>query len=99
MENLILSPIPLEQLKTVISDTIRIELSRRLDNEPQARTQTELLTRKETASFLGISLPTLLDYTKMGKVVGYRIGTRVRYKRAELEQALNEIKSIKAKRG
>ncbi len=99
MENLILSPIPLEQLKAIICDSVRMELSKRLDSITQANTQTELITRKEAAYFLGISLPTLLNFTKAGKIVGYRIGTRVRYKRAELEQALNEIKSIKVKRG
>ncbi|MET6998708.1 helix-turn-helix domain-containing protein [Chitinophaga defluvii] len=98
MENLILSPIPLEQLKAVICDSVRMELSKRLDSINQPN-QTELITRKEAAVFLGISLPTLSDFTKTGKIVGYRIGTRVRYKRAELEQALNEIKSIKTRRG
>lgn len=94
-----LSPIPLEQLKTVISDTVRAELSRQLDSIKGPKEDTELLTRKEAARFLGVSLPTLLDFTKSGKVTGYRIGTRVRYKRGELEQSLRQIQSANIKRG
>lgn len=99
MENLLLSSIPLEQLKTVISDTVRLELSKQLGSTKGTKEDTELLTRKEAARFLGVSLPTLLDFTKSGKVTGYRIGTRVRYKRAELEQSLKQIQSVNVKRG
>lgn len=98
MEDLFLSPIPLEQLKTVISDTVRLELSKQLGSTKATKEDTELLTRKEAARFLGVSLPTLLDFTKSGKVTGYRIGTRVRYKRAELEQSLKQIQSVNVKR-
>lgn len=98
MENVIMTTIRIEELKTVISDTVRLELSKHLSFGERSSQQTELLTRKDAAKYLDISLPTLLEFTKTGKVKGYRIGTRVRYKRAELEQALNEIQSVKSKR-
>jgi len=98
MENVLMTTIRIEELKTVISDTVRLELSKHLSLGEKSSQQTELLTRKAAAKYLDISLPTLLDFTKTGKVKGYRIGTRVRYKKAELEQALNEIQSIKTKR-
>ncbi|QJB41725.1 helix-turn-helix domain-containing protein [Chitinophaga oryzae] len=99
MENLVLSSIPLEELKNVISDTVRCELSKHLEVKSQSPKTAELLTRKEAAQLLGISLPTLLDYTKSGKITGYRLGTRVRYKREELEQSLMQIRSAKQKGG
>lgn len=99
MENLVLSSIPLEELKNVISDTVRCELSKHLEVKSQSPKTVELLTRKEAAQLLGISLPTLLDYTKSGKITGYRLGTRIRYKRVELEQSLTQIKAAKQKGG
>lgn len=53
----------------------------------------ELLTRQQTAERLKISLPTLNELTKSGKIAGYRIGNRVRYKSAEVQQALTQIKT------
>lgn len=58
----------------------------------------ELLTREEAAQVLGITLPTLREYTKRGLVVGYRIGTRVRYKRSEVLGSLQQIRTPKLKR-
>jgi excisionase family DNA binding protein len=49
------------------------------------------MTRKEAATFLKISLPTLNNYTKTGRIIGFRIGSRVLFKLADLEQSLNEI--------
>lgn len=46
------------------------------------------ISRKETASLLKISLPTLNELTKRGKLQSYRIGTRILYKNQEVEQAL-----------
>ena len=46
--------------------------------------RSELLTRKEAALNLRISLPTLDKWTRVGKLTGYRIGRQVRYKQSEL---------------
>ncbi len=54
-----------------------------------------LLTRQQTAQILGISLPTLDDYTRNGIIPASRIGTRIRYKKADVYSALKEISTIK----
>lgn len=54
---------------------------------------TEFLTREETAKMLSVSLKTLSSWTKEGKVIGYRIGSRVRYRRDEIETSLKQIKT------
>ncbi len=60
--------------------------------KPQETPQTEkYLTRKETAALLNVSLPTLNEYTKGGKIKGYRFGVRVLYKQSEIEAALTKI--------
>ena len=50
--------------------------------------QDQLLTRKEAAEFLTISLATLHTYTKEGRIVGQRLGGRLVYRRSDLEKAL-----------
>lgn len=56
------------------------------------------LTRKETADKLHISLPTLNEYTKIGKLKGYRINGRVLYKEEEINSALTAVETLKYKR-
>ncbi len=55
----------------------------------------KLLTRQQTAHFLGISLPTLHDWTMNGKITANRIGTRVRYYESDVQAALHKIKTGK----
>jgi hypothetical protein len=48
----------------------------------------EYLTRQETATILKVSLVTLSDWNKKKILNPYRLGNLIRYKRAEIEQAL-----------
>jgi len=52
---------------------------------------TKLLTRKEVAEILNVSLPTLHDWTKNGKITGFRIGSRVLYKSHDIYNSLSQI--------
>ena len=92
MQDMLLSSIPYDQLKLELSETIKKELQTLfITLQPQAE-KTEYLTRKQAAVLLGVSLPTLNEWTKSGLVPGYRIASRVRYKRASVEAALSQIK-------
>lgn len=51
----------------------------------------DLLSRKETAKKLSISLPTLHLFTKEGIIRAYRIGNRVLYKQEDINNALKII--------
>jgi excisionase family DNA binding protein len=93
MNNQIFSSLPLEQLKSEISNEILDRITPLLQSVNKQTPTTELLTRKEASRLLGVSLPTLLDWTKTGKVTGYRIASRVRYKRSELENSLSQIRT------
>lgn len=83
----------LEQLKTEISEDVFNKISCLIQTAQTPRLQTELITRKEAAKVLGVSLPTINDWTKTGKITGYRIGSRIRYKRNEIENSLSQIKT------
>ena len=56
----------------------------------------ELLTRKETAARLNITLATLHEYTKSGKIAANRIGNRVLYKESDIQNALRQVKTSQA---
>lgn len=92
MNQLILSPITLSDLKTAITDVVRTEIKNELLTLSVKQPE-DLLTRKETAEILGVSLVTLHEWTISGKVPAYRIGSRVRYKRQEIEQSLTAVRA------
>lgn len=62
------------------------------------RTAPKYLTRREVADLLKISLPTLNDYTRTGRIKGHRIGSRVLYSEEEVTKAVKEIATVKYSR-
>jgi excisionase family DNA binding protein len=93
MSEHLFSSLPLEQLKAEISNEIFNRIAPLIQSATKPKPETELLTRREAAKLLGVSLPTILDWTKTGKIIGYRIASRIRYKRNEIENALSQIKT------
>lgn len=59
---------------------------------PKDELSDNLLSRKETAALLGISLPTLNDWTNKGVLKSHLIGRKVFYKVDEVNNALVERK-------
>lgn len=95
-EPIVLSPIPLPELLGEITKAVRSELDAR--NPATAPPVEELLTTDQTAALLGITRPTLREYRRKGYVTGYRIGTRVRYKRNEVLDSLQRMRTAKRDR-
>ena len=97
MSNILLSQIPLEQLKVELLERFRSELQLLNQEKSQKSSLEQLLTRKQAAAILGVSLPTLDDWTKKGEIVCYRTpsGSGKRYKSAEVQNALVKIKTFK----
>ena len=93
MSNQLFSSLPLEQLTTELTEAVFNRVAPLIQSVNKPQPETELLTRKEAAKLLGVSLPTILDWTKTGKITGYRIASRIRYKRHELETSLSQIKT------
>ena len=80
-------------LQATLSDieaVVRKVLDDRLnDLIPQRKEDTPLyLTRDEAAKMLRITLPTLNDWTKLGRIPVQRIGRRVLYALSDIENAL-----------
>jgi excisionase family DNA binding protein len=55
----------------------------------------EYLTRNEVSQMLKVDLSTIYIWTKDQKLIRYKLGKRVYYKRSEIEDALVEIRTSK----
>jgi len=87
-DSILIRYLTIEELQNIIRSAIREEIQLALDKKLD---ENKYLTRKEAAALLKISLPTLNQYTKIGIINGFRIGTRVLYKLKDLESKMNEI--------
>lgn len=99
MQNqILLTQISLEQLEEIVSNAVTKSISENSFLNQIPNEEPELLTRKQVAKLFSISLPTLSDWTKQGRVRAYKINTRIRFKRAEILGTLNEVQQTKFKR-
>ena len=94
--NIILHSTPKSELKNLIAETLKEQLSTFFEKykEPDTR----LKTRKEVAEMLNITLPTLHIWTKEGVIPAVRIGASIRYRMSDIENAIKNIRSIKYSR-
>lgn len=95
MESTILQHVSVSELKELIAEAVAAQVKHLT---PQ-QTDPELLTRAQVAGILGISLPTLNEWTKTGVIPALRIGSRVRYKKPDVYAALKEVETLKYQRG
>lgn len=85
---------PVNELATAIAEKLAPLFN---GIKSQATPQEEkYLTRKETAALLNVTLPTLNDYTKKGKINACRFGVRVLYKQSEIEGRMLKTSTGKA---
>lgn len=95
----IMYSIELDELVRRIADEVERRMrDRKRNTDADSNAQSgadELLNREQAAQLLGITLPTLRDYTRRGYVTGYRLGSRVRYKRNELMAGLEKMRYAK----
>ncbi|WP_425629797.1 helix-turn-helix domain-containing protein [Cellulophaga lytica] len=96
MTKVMLSTLELSDIKKVVEEVIENKLK---NLNPPEKEGLKLLSRKDTAKLLCISLPTLHDWTKTGIVKAHRIGNRILYKLEEVNDALNSIKTSKNEGG
>lgn len=89
--------IELPELKKIVEEAIFNQL--KCFAPPIEQKSTQLLTRKQTAEMLCISLPTLHDWTKTGLIKAHRIGNRVLYKFEEINNSLRQINTSTVKGG
>jgi excisionase family DNA binding protein len=87
MDNqIILTGTTVKALVQEIAKAVSQELAAKLPTDQPA--QDDLLSREEAARLLHITLPTLRQRTKEGRLRGYRMGARVLYRRSEVIASL-----------
>lgn len=59
--------------------------------ESKVTDENKILTRQDTADYLGMSLTTLYRHTRDGKITAYGIGDRVYYKMTDITAAMKQI--------
>jgi len=95
METIQIQNLSVDELKVIITDSFREQLKGLI---PKPEPPEKYLTRKETAKLLQVSLVTLNDWSKKGIIQSYRINSRIRYKKSEIDEALKEVKNLKYRR-
>jgi excisionase family DNA binding protein len=102
-KSIMLAEITPSELQQIIAGVVREAVSKELQsitlqtNSPTKETDT-YLTRKEVCELFKISLPTLNTYTKVGIIKAKRLGRSVRYRRKDIEAALEDVRSQKHKK-
>jgi hypothetical protein len=93
MEQILLSPIPLEELFEKFKALIRAELQ----SELQLNEAEKLVSPSEVCAMFQpkISKPTLTKWTNDGRLKMYRIGSRTFYKKGEVLEAAKTMKKYK----
>lgn len=69
-----------------------------IKHKPKEEEKSENLTVKEVAEILKVSEQTVHNYIKKGVLVAQKVGRILLIKRADLDNALTEVKSLKYKR-
>jgi hypothetical protein len=79
----------MDELQTLMEQSVRKVLSELHQSQPNAPSPDELLTRREAAKEFKVSLATLDNYRRDGRIFTRRIGGSVRYKRGDLQAAFS----------
>ena len=93
-KELVFTSLPLDEMEVMITRAVRESISTLAAQQPTDN-HSELITRKQAAQMLNLSLPTLREYTVRGIVPSYRVGSRVRYKKSEVINCLTKVQSSK----
>lgn len=89
MSKIVLVQATPEELKALISESVK-PLVDDIKANFKPKEPTTYLTRQDVADLLQINLTTLWNYTRKGTLTAYGIGSRVYYKRHEVESAIVE---------
>ena len=92
MQNVIFHSTSKEEFTNLISEAVKDQLEKHFSKEED---DSKMLTRKEVAGILQISLPTLNTYTKEGIIQATRLGSMIRYRKSDVDNALKDIQHIK----
>lgn len=91
-DSIIVHNLDVQQLKEIINTTVKNQLNDVFEALKREKNET-LLTREETYRLLKIDSTTLWYWTRDGKLKCYAIGNRRYYKKSEVLECLNLLKT------
>ena len=89
MQNVILLPLPLGEFETLIKNCVKSELT---NLRPEPPKDDEFITTNKAIKILGVSKPTLHKWKTGGLIPFHRIGSRIRFKKSEVIEAVQSVK-------
>lgn len=94
MHKILLNGLNEDEFRTLVKESFREQLDS-IKNDSRV-TEDRLLSRDETVKLLGITHPTLHDWTFNKNILnGYRMGRRIYYKYNEVMESLKSINQKK----
>ncbi len=93
MDEQLIVTLKIGELKSIINECIANTLNQ--TTKTTASEEEALLKRIDVAKLFGISLVTLNQWMRDGRVLYHRINSRVFFKKAEVLEALNLVKRYK----
>lgn len=78
----------------ILSEAIAAAVKKQLQDwtaEIVAKPIDELMSREEAAEYLRVSISTINNWRRSGKLVAYGLGNRVFFKRSEVESSLTKL--------
>ena len=91
MDNQLLVTLNVNDLRGIISESISSALSKL----PQAKEEDSLLRRKDVAKLFSVSLVTIADWMKTGRLPYHRINSRIFFKKSEVLDAMQSTSKYK----
>ena len=91
MKNVQFIQVTPDELQDAIIEGVKLQLNE-LKKHFEPKIPNEYLSRNEISKMLKVDLSTIHNWSKKGKLKSYGIGGRVYYKRAEVENAIVELK-------
>lgn len=92
---MILTPVPIADLMAQMRDIVRDELQQQQRNDLAEK----LLTAQETADLLRVSLVTIWQWEKQGRITKHTLGGRTYFKYSEIMAALQTLQRYKKTTG
>ena len=92
MQMAVLMPILSPFIDIIVERVSERVLSATMQKEPK------FYSRKETAQLLHVTLPTLARLTKDGLITAKKVGSRILYDAASIDQAVRENRVLRYKR-
>jgi excisionase family DNA binding protein len=84
-EQILLSPISLDELETRLVSRLKSELNT-IQTVPTNPQEDDFLTAKQTSKLLGVSIVSLHKWKKSGLIKYHRFGSRIRFRKSEILQ-------------